>query len=234
MNINFFWTGDNFTFINRISVLSNIFIENHKPIMWLHGETPKSKYWIADKEIEIRDAREILDITPFLKNGGNYRTASDLWSFKFLYDTGEYYTDTDMFSLNNWPEENKVLASANEEGHLAISVMKLPPKQEFLLECIEKIKYDWGNVALFTDIYRKHFGEIKNTHDNWKFFPYSWRNWKNVFKNTLLHKDTYGVHLYGFMFERNKIKIDENYNDENSLLYKLIKFSETGKKLWEK
>ena len=51
MNVHFYWYGDNFQFMNRLTILSHVNI-GHNVIMWLAGNEPKSPYWISDiKEI---------------------------------------------------------------------------------------------------------------------------------------------------------------------------------------
>ena len=60
MNVHFYFKGDDFQFLNRLAVLSHVLV-GHKVIMWADGEI-NSPYWIDDiPEIEIREAREVLE-----------------------------------------------------------------------------------------------------------------------------------------------------------------------------
>ena len=110
MIANFFWRGNDFQFLNRLAVLSHLVV-GHEVRMWVSGEVPKSRYWIRDiKEIEVRNANEVLDVAGFLRRGGNLRTASDMWEFAFLYQHGGLYCDTDIIALKHFPDSEWIIS----------------------------------------------------------------------------------------------------------------------------
>ena len=83
MEVNFFWKGDSFSYLNRLCVITHLKV-GHKPIMWLSGHRPNSDFWIDDLAgVEIRNADEIIDVSKFIQDGGNFKTASSLWRFTF-------------------------------------------------------------------------------------------------------------------------------------------------------
>jgi len=103
LQVNFFWRGNDFSYLNRLCVLSHLSV-GHGVVMWLSGETPESPYWINDLEhVVVNSADEILDVASFIRGGGNFKTASDLWRFHFLYEHGGLYCDTDAIAIGFFP-----------------------------------------------------------------------------------------------------------------------------------
>jgi hypothetical protein len=193
--------------------------------MWLAGKKPNSQYWIDDlSEVSIKNADYILDVTSFIESGGNLKTASDLWSFSYLYQQGGLYCDTDAIAVKHFPEDEWILCSTNKSDpleKLVIGVMKAPRGSEVYLNCINKIQSDWGNVTLFGDEYEKVFGHTDSTHEDKLFYPYSWQQWDTLFKNIEI-PDVYSIHLYHTMLEQNAMVRDKDFYDKNTLIGKLI------------
>ena len=189
--------------------------------MWLSGKNPKSKFWISDLQVEIRNADKIIDVTQFIENGGNFKTASSLWRFKFLYEFGGLYCDTDALAIKYFPTDEWIISSSIPEENLSTGVIKCPPKQEVFLKCLPKIKKTWGNVNVFTREYKKFFGNTECTHDHKLFYPFSWKEWGTLFKDTQI-PDVYSVHLYHTMLENsNNVKNKEEYKHD-TLIGKII------------
>lgn len=222
MEVNFFWKGDNFSYLNRLCVLSHIKV-GHKAVMWLSGHTPKSSYWIADlPEVEIRNADSIVDVTEFLETGGNFKTASSLWRFTFLYEFGGLYCDTDAMAIKKFPEDEWIISSSVPKENLSTGVIKAPPGQEVFRNCLSKLKKEWGNVVVFTDEYRKVFGNTDCSHDYKLFYPFSWRDWQELFKKKEI-PDVYSVHLYHTMIENANLVMDKSDYNLETMLGKMIK-----------
>ena len=224
--INFFWKGKNFTYLHRLCVKTHLYV-GHKIIIWLSGEEPKNEYWIKDLNVKVENADDIFNINNFLNNGANLKTASDLWRFNFLYKHGGIYCDLDALAINEFPKDDWILCSSlpqHPKEKLSIGVIGAPKKQEIFLNCIENIKKEWGNVTVFGNEYEKMYGNIKYTHANELFYPYSWREWNTLFKKIEI-PNVYSIHLYHTMLERNNmIKSKEEYlKMKNTLIYKLIK-----------
>jgi hypothetical protein len=231
--INFFWSGNDWSYLHDMTIKSHMVVD-HRPVIWLHGNKPKSKYWNDDIYTtnggEIRDADDIVDISNFIKNGGNFKTASSLWRFTFLYEYGGWYADTDALAVRTWPNEEWVLCN-NYNCLISTGVLKVPPKQSMFLGMIKGLKYDWGNVKVFNHHYTKHFGNNTGTIDGRLFFPFTWKKWNILidpdWNDNIIKDDTYSIHLYHTMFERDGI-IDtiESFikNNEYTLLGYLDKW----------
>jgi hypothetical protein len=230
MNVNFFWSGDDFQFLNRLSILSHLNVGHH-PIVWLYGLTPNSEYWIDDiPEIEIRNAQTICSIDGFIKQckcspDKAIRLASDYWRFNFLYEYGGLYCDTDAIALKPFPETD-IFVSDDNNTNIAIGVINISPKSDLMKYCIDNVKPEWINVKMFTDGCKLF--NIVQTHD-WKvFYPWAWNdnfNLKNEFR--LLWEevipDSISIHI--FTTNISKLNFTHNLviNYPNSILFKLSK-----------
>lgn len=223
ITVNFFWRGDNFSYLNRLTVLSHINV-GHSCVMWLSGKRPNSPFWIEDLDVTIQDADIIHDVTSFLNRGGNMKTASDLWRFYFLYERGGLYCDVDALAVKHFPQDEWILVSSFKEHpkeQLSIGVIAAPKGESVFLECINKIEHKWGNVTLFADEYKKIKGNANSTHDDKLFYPFTWKQWNMLFEDIPI-PDGYSIHLYHTMLERNdKILSKEQYSS-NTLIGRLI------------
>ncbi len=204
MVINFFWSGNKFDYLNYLTIKSHINV-GHNVIIHLHGNTPKSKYWekMLSLNVIIKNANDVIDITNFMNKGGNFRTASSLWRFKFLYEFGGWYSDCDALALKQWPDHSKWVLCSDNRVLISTGVLKVPANEKMFLYMIDNLKYEWGNIKVFNDIYKQFKGNI---HANFKpdmFYPFSWKKWDNLLKNIPIPKNCYSVHLYNTMFERN-------------------------------
>jgi len=200
MKVNFFWTGNEFGFIQNIVVKSYLKV-GHDPILWLYGKKPSTRFWKdIENQITIKDASSIgSDIHNFLVSGGHPTTAGDIFKFDFLYNYGGLYSDLDAFALKKFPDDKWILCSGEKNrDHLSLGVIKAPPKQKVFLECLSKVKTKWGNVKLFNDEYLKIFGNQSPTHENELFYPYPWNECYRLFRKMDIPKNSYSIHFYGF------------------------------------
>ena len=181
---NFFWTGENFQFLNRLTILSHLVV-GHKAVVWLSGTSPNSIYWIDDiEEIDIRSADEVINVEKFIRSGGNVRTVSDLFSFTFLYEYGGLYCDTDMIALKKFPDDEWILATytdnliRNEFNTLGIGIIKAPKSHAVFKRCIDNIERGWGNVKVFSKFCAKY--KLEKTHPNEMFYPWGCKSGPNL------------------------------------------------------
>jgi hypothetical protein len=211
MNIHFYWKErkDNlhgWQWLNRLTLLSHVLV-GHKPILWVDGEHPNNKYWINDiKEIEIRNTKDIINTSDFYKlHKSNPRTASKLFSFEIVSQTGEYTADCDAIAIQKWPNQ-EILLAGSELEYISVGVFKLPKNHPALIDSINNIKPDWGNVKIFTSACRK-YNLDNNVPIHW-FYPVHWKkdiNYSNIMKcqgkfldYITLPKDCYSYHYYSF------------------------------------
>lgn len=230
MNVNFFWSGDDFQFLNRLAILSHLNVGHH-PIVWLYGSEPNSKYWIDDiPEIEIQNAQNICSIEKFIKSctcspDKAIRLASDYWRFNFLYEYGGLYCDTDAIALKPFPETD-IFVSDDNNNNIAIGVINISSKSDLMKHCIDNVKSEWINVKMFTDACKLF--NISQTH-NWQvFYPWAWNdnfNSKNEFR--LLWEeiipDSISIHIFGTHVSKLNFTHDLVANYPNSILFKLSK-----------
>jgi len=229
--INFFWSGDNFDYLNYITILSHLKV-GHICNIWLHGNFPKSQYWhflnFLDDSLNIYNADNIFNISEFLLDPEtNIKTASDLWRFNFLYKYGGWYSDCDAFAIKSWDaitNDYMVCSGETDNKQLSIGVIKIPRNEDLFLECISNVKKKWGNVTVFDKYFNKYRPEIEHT-DYKLFYPFSWDKWDTLLNNVKIPDNCYSVHLYNTMFYRNIDMNDiEEISKHNNLLNKLVKF----------
>lgn len=229
--VNFFWSGDYWTYLHDLTIKSHIVV-GHKPIIWLHGPKPKSSYWknkIYSLYGEIIDANYIMNVDDFIKKGGNWKTASSLWRFTFLYKCGGWYADTDAVAINTWPTDNDWILCNNYEGLISTGALRAPAGDDVFLDVIDNLKLKWGNVKVFNESIKKKYKITEGTIDGNLFFPFIWKDWDILLKSNFDEKvfDGYSIHLYHTMFERAKMTsyiglwIKQN---PNTLLGKLDKW----------
>jgi glycosyltransferase involved in cell wall biosynthesis len=84
----------------------------HTPVIWISGTKPKGDYWkeIENKIVE-KNADLVYNIEKFLSEGGNYRTAADLWRWHFLYEKGGIWCDSDLFALKHLPSDGIIVVN---------------------------------------------------------------------------------------------------------------------------
>lgn len=200
--INFFWSGSEWSILHDMCIKSHIHV-GHEVVIWYHGEKPKNKLWSID-DVTFQEASQIIDIDPFIKQGGNLKTASSLWRFVFLYRYGGWYSDTDALAIEPWHDDEWVLCSGEGFRTLSTGIMKVPAGEPMFLDMVHNIRREWGNVGVFNKFYLAHKGDIKPTHDNSQYYPYTWDQWDTPL-HTLPIPKVKSVHLYHTMFERNGI-----------------------------
>jgi len=192
--VNFFWHGDDFRYIDHLVLKSHLKV-GHKPILWFSGKKPDSSFWKeTEKNVTIKNAYDVFDIREFISTGGNHRTAADLWRFHFLYSFGGLYCDTDVFALRKFPDDEWIVGNEGDPNLLGIAIIKAPANHEIFLECIANIKKPWGNVALFTEFWKKHFGNTNPTHENQLFYPYPWTECSKLLSKQEVPWDSYSIH----------------------------------------
>lgn len=213
-NANFFWSGQNFRFLEYIVIKSHISV-GHEVSIWLHGDRPNNEYWkMLEPNVTIKDADVIFNTSDFISKGGTLRTASDLWRFNYLYQNGGLYCDTDAFALKAFPDTEWIVCSAETiPGTLSIGVLKAPPNHPMFLDCISLIKNYWGNVLVFSQVYKQYFGNAKPTHKNELFYPYKWNEYKKLFKRTTIPLEAFSIHFYSNVLE-NQLRNPKTYYDK--------------------
>ena len=109
--VNFLWGGNRFNFLQNLVIKSHIKV-GHTPVIWISGTKPKGDYWkeIENKIVE-KNADLVYNIEKFLSEGGNYRTAADLWRWHFLYEKGGIWCDSDLFALKHIPRDEWIVCS---------------------------------------------------------------------------------------------------------------------------
>lgn len=224
--INFFWSGDKWSYLHDLTIKSHIKV-GHMPIIWLHGDIPKSKYWDNDVYVRsgrIRDACFIVNIDSFMKRGGNFKTASSMWRFIFLYKQGGWYADTDALAIKTWPSQQWVVCGEKPDM-LSTGVIKSPWRQQMYINMLSDLKLDWGNVKVFNKHYFKRFQNVRETIDSKLFYPYKWNDWE-VMLSDIEIPDVYSIHLYHTMFERSGMidNIEEIIDENKCLLTKVRDF----------
>jgi hypothetical protein len=216
---NFFWRGDDFGFFEYITIKSHIKV-GHDVVIWLSGTAPKGDYFPQFNN-KVKDADDIFNVDKFILDGGTPRTASSLWRFHYLYNNGGLYCDTDAFALQKFPEEDWIVCSGEREelNLLSMGVLRAPPHQQLILDCIPKVRKKGGNVTVFTEMFRKHFGHVNSTHEDRLFYPYRWYDWRRLFTDMNIPSDSYSVHLYTYAIKqelREEIKnYEENWCERN-------------------
>lgn len=208
MKINFFWKGNDFDKWCKLCILSHIKV-GHDVIIWLSGNEPNTNEWFhVRNKIVIGDADFIFDVNKFIQEGGNFQTASALWRFHFLYKHGGWYCDTDAYAIQEFPDKEWAICSAEKDkSMLSIGVMKMPVRHPILKNCIVNIQYNWGNVKIFTKAFKDYFGHTKRTVPDKMFYPWSWKEWETIYKkkkiDNLIENGVYSIHLYHTMLKRN-------------------------------
>lgn len=218
-DVNFFWSGPDFYFLEFIVIHSHL-KSGHKAVVWLHGEKPETQYWKDIEEyIVLKNADEIFDTTKFISEGGNLRTAADLWRFNFLYKIGGLYCDTDAFALRKFPDDEWIVCSGERFPNLlSIGVLKAPAGHPIFLECISKTNKQWGNVQIFSTIYMEYFGNSNPTHKNELFYPYNWKSYMSLFKKIRIPVNAYSIHFYSNAIEAYLRKRNHFFNHYLPLL----------------
>ena len=201
-DVNFFWSGPNFNFLEYIVLKSHLKV-GHMVSIWIHGDKPNNEYWkMIEPKVFIRDADSIFNTDEFISKGGTFRTAADLWRFNYLYKEGGLYCDTDAFALKKFPDDEWIVCSAETIPEmLSIGVLKAPPKHPIFLECMPLIKSNWGNIQVFSQVYKKYFGHANPTHKNELFYPYKWNEYNKLLRKTNIPLDAYSVHFYSNALE---------------------------------
>jgi len=232
--VNFFWMGDDFQFLNRLTILSHLNV-GHKVAVWLHGNPPNSKYWISDiPEIIVRDANKIINVNRFLGKIARglkkkrYRVVSALWRFTFLFKFGGLYCDTDAIAIKEFPHQEWIIAS-DREDYFSIGVIKCPARHAALNYCMRNWSAKWGNVWVFTDAMRIYNLGLTNPIE--AFYPITCLQhnvYNNRYKTSIMLRageipDSYSIHYYGNRTQG--LNIDQEMIDKypESVIYKLSK-----------
>jgi len=159
-----------------------------------------------------------------MKSGGNFRTASSLWRFKFLYEYGGYYSDCDAVAMKHWPSNKEWVLCSGDKGMISTGVIKTPPKEEMFLDMMSDIQLEWGNIPVFNQHYKIYKGNNDPNYKTRNFYPFLWKRWFILLEDLPIPKYVYSVHLFNTMFDRNnKIKYIENWirRNPNTMLGRL-------------
>ena len=233
ININFFWCGDNFHYLHYLTIRSHLSV-GHNVRMFLYGNKPQSIYWDKiSNDIDILNAMDVFNIDTFMEEGGNIKTASDLWRFNYLYEYGGWYSDCDAVALKPWDIDTEWMLCSGEtqKDTLSIGVIKCPAKEYLFKECINNIQHIWGNVNILSKIYNEYtennrFYTNPVVYDPECFYPVVWNEYNKLLEDLPVSEKTYSVHLFNTMFEREYdiTEMEQKVKNNNpSLLYTLHK-----------
>ena len=120
-------------------------------------------------------------------------TASALWRFHYLYETGGLYCDMDHVALKRFPEDPWILSSGSGGKYISNGLIKAPQGHPVFLDAIKNIRKRWGNVQVFDRACKKY--GLKITHKIEDFFPFPWYRREELFKRKPL-PNSYSLHLY--------------------------------------
>jgi len=197
MEVNFFWRGERFSFLQFLVLKSHLKV-GHVPVIWLSGKAPHSSYWKKiEHKIKIKNADDVYDVENFIKNGGNLITSSSLWRWYFLYEFGGIWCDFDVFALKKFPNDEWIVCTGEiEDNLLSVSILKVPPKQKIFKDCIEDIRKKWGNVRAFSKAYQENYGNTKSTHEAVLFYPYKWNECEKLISKGEIPDKAYSIHYW--------------------------------------
>lgn len=226
MIVNFYWSGKQWQFINRLTIASHLQV-GHEVVIWVNKPAPVNKYWISDFKLTIKDANKIVNTKNLLLNGWNVRTISTLFQYKLMDETGEYTSDCDAIALKHWPDKEWCLVSESKRLISSVGVLRVPKGHPVLAEAIKKANKFWGNVKIFSKCCKRH--KLKSTYDPRSFYPVTPH--PNSPVPYILRDgnipDAYSYHI--FFKSANKKGIKHEMVDDpkykNSLLRKLAKFA---------
>lgn len=225
MKVNFFWKGKDFDEFSMICILSHLKV-GHEVVIWLSGFEPNTPSWLTIRDkVDIKNANRVFNVTNFIIKGGNFQTASDLWRFHFLYEYGGWYSDTDAFAIQHFHQNRPwVVCSSETDNRLSIGIIKADKNHPMFLDCINNIKHTWGNVNVFSEMYKKYFGNTSPIVPNIQYYPWKWNEWNKIYSNItideLVQKNVKSIHLYGTMLRRNNVqfKLTENPSILNEMI----------------
>jgi len=170
MKVNFYWSGKNWQFVNRLTIVSHVSV-GHEVVLWTHVK-PKNEYWVRDvEEVDIRDANEYVNSADMLKKGWNTRTLSTLFQYKLMQKTGEYTADCDAVALKHWPDSEWCLVAEKERWVSSVGVLRVPAGHPVLTDAIKKANRKWGNVKIFSKCCQRH--KLVSTYKPEEFYPTS-------------------------------------------------------------
>lgn len=235
MIANFFWSGDDFQYLDRLTILSHLSV-GHEVVIWLWGDTPNSIYWPSDiSDIEIKNADEVVSCSAFHKKlpqgypkEKKLRVVSAYWKFHFMYKRGGLYCDTDAIALKAFPSDEWINISSDDIDKVYyIGVLKAPPKHPVFKYCINNIMPRWGNPRVYSAAVKKY--GIKPTHNFRLFYPFSaveHQKYLKKYGTTILFSpgeipNAFSVHVYGNRISSLNINQDTINKYPNSILYKI-------------
>ena len=227
MKVNFYWSGQRFIIINRMTIASHIRV-GHEVVMWVHNEpNKKNLYWVDDLPVKICKSDNYLNTEKMLKTGWNLRTISTFFQYKFMKKTGEYTADCDAVALKHWPDEPLILCPEDPRIISSVGVLRVPKNHAVLKCAMIKAKKNWGNVRVFSNCCIHH--KLISTHKPKEFYPIS-AGAGTAVRYLLSNKpipDAYSYHIFTkhVISEKLKYKTIENTKFEDSLLKKIADFS---------
>ena len=235
------WIG-NLNPISRLCIKSWIKL-GYKPIIYVDLDNYDSE--LNDENIILKNYKDVMDgetsaILPF----------SDLFRYKRLYQLGGTWIDSDMFLLKKLPLDEIIISSERccQKGAFkklveytpAIQVLRFPPFDPLLKECILKIENRRtknikciSNMIVFQKLLLKKYTDYPGS----KPIDYCGVNWSNIkdlyYSNIFTSKygkivnqkdellsQAIGIHLWENL-SINKYKIDFNQINKESLFFHL-------------
>jgi len=177
--VNFFWHGDKFDFLCRLTIISHI-VAGHHCVVWLYGPRPSSDWWIDDlEEVQIRDVVELVDVHKWITdNDADISPASNFFRCHLMLKKGGWYADLDVIATATWPslETSNGWMVCRESDHgwkFGTGVMAAPKGHELFHELLTRIPFKGkGFVENFSILCAKY--GITDTHTPSQFYPIPW------------------------------------------------------------
>jgi hypothetical protein len=184
----------------------------------------------------LKDAREILPaerifLYPKEPGKGSIASFSDLFRYVLLYKKGGWWTDLDVVCLKfyDFSRDIALCSQKHRTRHFKLfpvvrpkyvntNVMKCPAGWKLLQYCrkaVEKMdlnKIRWGEPG--PDLLHRAVQKFAVTHyvEPYNVFnPIPWYDIGQLFLNTIPDENTYGIHLYGDMWQRAGLDPDGPY-----------------------
>jgi len=188
--VNFFWTGRDFSFINRMTIASHLAV-GHSVILHHYKDygIPDYRYWIddiSDPNFAIANAvltvPEIVEFSKTIdpKSPRRFQFVSDFWRFNYLHRFGGWYADLDAVALKEWPDVSPqggwMICSESHGKIISIGVLASPKGHPVWLDMIRgaATKGDGAATKRFTEIVRRHGLDVTNpTNDFYPINPHS-------------------------------------------------------------
>lgn len=194
----------------------------------------------------ILDANSILDKSEIFcynvgQGKGSFSAFSNLFRYKLLFEEGGVWTDTDVISLNRFPEDLEYIFASEKDGDKVVcssNFIKAPAGSDFAKYCYDKASsvnretLQWGTIgpSLVGESVKAHGLSDFVLHFK-KFNHVPWYNTEVFFMGDppstgdliyeTVMRDSYCVHLWNEVWRRNNI--DKNNKFDPGCFFEVLK-----------